>query len=143
MVTEEQYKLEKKIYKMSEDERKKQTYGFDRIWPFGPVCELISRYENQQRDSDYEFETHIIRIGDTVFATNPFELFVDYARRIKCKSRAVQTFLIQLADGKGFYLPTKRAFKGGHYSAMVKSNWVGPEGGEASRHPTKRPRISR
>ena len=67
-----------------------------------------------------------------VFATNPFELFVDYGTRIRCRSRALQTFLVQLADGSGngFYLPTQRALDGGHYSAQIKSCWVGPEGGQ-------------
>jgi hypothetical protein len=43
----------------------------------------------------------------------------------------LQTFLVQLADGSdnGSYLPTQRALEGGHYSALIKSNWVGPEGG--------------
>ena len=45
---------------------------------------------------------------------------------------ALQTFAAQLADGSGngFYLPTKWALAGGHYSALIKSNWVGPEGGQ-------------
>ena len=45
---------------------------------------------------------------------------------------ALQTFLVQLGDGSGngFYLPTRRALAGGHYSALIKSNWVGPEGGQ-------------
>ena len=132
MVTEEQYELEKRIHHLDAAELAQQPFGFKRVWPFGPVCELISRYEQQQDEPLYEMETHVIRLGDVVFASNPFELFVDYGRRIRCRSKALQTFLIQLADGSGngFYLPTKRAFDGGHYSALIKSNWVGPEGGD-------------
>lgn len=80
---------------------------------------------------DEVIECHVIRLGDVVFATNPFELFVEYGIRIRCRSRALQTFLVQLADayGGGGYLPTQRGLDGGHYSALVKSNWVGPEGG--------------
>ena len=37
-------------------------------------------------------EVHIIRIGDVVIATNPFELYLDYGMRIKGRSPAVQTF---------------------------------------------------
>jgi hypothetical protein len=33
-------------------------------------------------------------------------------------------------EGTGGYLPTQRALDGGHYSALIKSNWVGPEGGQ-------------
>jgi hypothetical protein len=131
MVTEEQVELEKRIPDMSEDERAGQPYGFRRIWPFGLVCDLIARYEQQEAHPEHDVECHIIRLGDVVFATNPFELFVDYGMRIRCQSRALQTFLVQLADGSGdgFYLPTQRALDGGHYSALIKSNWVGPEGG--------------
>ena len=105
---------------------------FQRVWPFGPICELVSRYEQQEENPDHLVESHIIRLGDVVIATNSFELFVDYGMRIRCRSKALQTFLVQLADGSGLgsYLPTQRALEGGHYSAVVKSVWVGPEGGQ-------------
>lgn len=131
MVTDEQYELEKRIHSMSKEELAQQAYGFDRVWPFGLVCDLIARYEQQEANPQHEVESHIIRLGDVVFATSPFELFVDYGMHIRCRSRALQTFLVQLADGSnnGFYLPTQRALDAGHYSALIKSNWVGPEGG--------------
>jgi transposase-like protein len=86
----------------------------------------------QKNEPIFEMDTHVIRIGDMVFATNPFELFVDYGRRIRNRSKALQTCLVQLSSSSenGFYLPTKRAFDGGHYSGLVKSNWVGPDGGD-------------
>jgi hypothetical protein len=132
MVTKEEYELEKRIPEMSDEERAQQPFAFQRLWPFGPICDLIGRYENQDANPDHIVHSHVIRIGDVVMATNPFELFVDYSHRIKCRSRALQTFLVQLADesGNGFYLPTRRAQAGGHYSAVIKSNWVGPEGGD-------------
>jgi hypothetical protein len=131
MVTREQYDLEKRIPAMSAEERSQQAYAFQRIWPFGPVCDLITRYERQEDNPTHEVEAHIIRIGEVVFATSPFELFVDYGMAIRSRSGALQTFLVQLADGSGngFYLPTQRALDHGHYSALIKSNWVGPEGG--------------
>jgi hypothetical protein len=48
--------------------------------------------------------------------------------RIKARSKAVQTFVVQLV-GPGTYLPTEKAIRGGHYSAIVHSSLVGPEGG--------------
>jgi hypothetical protein len=130
-VTREEYELEVRIPTMTDEERSRQHYAFQRLWPFGPVCHLVSRYEQQGENPMHEVESHIIRLGDVVFATNPFELFVDYGMQIRSRSRALQTFLVQLADGSdnGFYLPTQRALDGGHYSAQVKSCWVGPEGG--------------
>ncbi|MDE0505649.1 MAG: hypothetical protein OXI86_16345, partial [Candidatus Poribacteria bacterium] len=131
-VTPEEYELEKKIPTMSEEELKRQPWGFNRIWPFGSVSDLVSRFENQDENPTHHVECHAIRLGDAVFATNPFELFMDYGTRIRARSKALQTFLVQLADGSGNgggYLPTQRAREGGHYSAMIKSTWVGPEGG--------------
>ena len=75
-------------------------------------------------------ELHVVRIGDVVFATNSFELFLDYGIRIKARSPAVQTFLVQLAGG-GTYLPTARAVAGKGYGGGVYDNLVGPEGGQS------------
>ena len=47
------------------------------------------------------------------------KVFLDYGNQIKERSRAVQTFLVQLACGAEGYLPTEKAEKGGHYSAFV------------------------
>lgn len=91
----------------------------------------IERYENQQcvEHPLYNAEIHVLRIGDIVICTNPFELFTDYGVQMKARSKALQTFVIQLA-GPGSYLPTAIAVKGGHYSAIPQSNLVGPEGGQ-------------
>ena len=70
-----------------------------------------------------EYETCWIAI-----ATNPFELFLDYGNKIKARSFAEQTFLVQLANGTEGYLPTEKAEKGGHYSAFISSGQVGHEG---------------
>jgi hypothetical protein len=131
-VTREQYEMEKRIPQLSEEERKRQPWGFERLWPFGLVCDLVKRYEQQDAHPLHPTEVHVIRLGDVAFATNPFELFMDYGARMRARSRALQTFLVQLADGSGdgFYLPTARALAHGHYSALIKSNWVGPEGGQ-------------
>ena len=74
-------------------------------------------------------ETHYIKVGDIAIATNPFELFLDYGNQIRARSKAKQTFLVQLAGGSAAYLPTEKAEKGGHYSAYVSSGYVGHEGG--------------
>lgn len=55
--------------------------------------------------------------------------FVDFGMRIKARSKAVQTFIIQLA-GNGSYLPTERAMRGGGYGAYVASTPIGPDGGQ-------------
>jgi len=91
----------------------------------------VQRFERQKAEPKpmYEAEVHVLRIGEAVVCTNPFELFTEFGLRIKARSRAEQTFVVQLT-GPGSYLPTARAVRGGHYSAVVHSNLVGPEGGQ-------------
>lgn len=93
---------------------------------------VVTRYEHQQAGTVTPFlmDLHVIRLGDIAIATNQFELYTDYGLMMKSRSPALQTFVIQLA-GPGTYLPTARAAAGGGYSAIVESNEVGPEGGQA------------
>ena len=58
-----------------------------------------------------------------------FELFLDFGNRIKARSKAAQTFIVQLCGHSG-YLPTQKAEKAGHYSAYISSGHVGHEGGD-------------
>lgn len=91
----------------------------------------VDRFERQKSEPNptTETELHVLRIGDAVVCTNQFELFTDFGIRIKGRSKAEQTFVVQLT-GPGTYLPTERAVRGGHYSAVVHSSHVGPKGGQ-------------
>lgn len=91
----------------------------------------VRRFQRQKAEPRPTFQTelHVLRIADVAVCTNPFELFTDYGIRIKARSKAVQTFVVQLV-GQGGYLPTEKAVAGGHYSAVVHSSLVGPEGGQ-------------
>lgn len=91
---------------------------------------VIMRYREQQFKEIFPIESHVIRFGDMAFATNPFELFLDFGNRIKARSYAEQTFIVQLCCGRGGYLPTAKAEKAGHYSAYITSGNVGHEGGD-------------
>ena len=82
-----------------------------------------------QTDSVKPAEFHLIRLGDIAIATNPFELYLDYGIRMKARSKAVLTFVVQLSCQHSGYLPTEKAVKGGSYSA--DKYIVGPEGGQA------------
>ena len=73
-------------------------------------------------------EVHILRLEEIAMATNPFELFLDYGIRIKARSKATLTLVVQLSSQKNGYLPTARAVKGGGYSA--ERYLVDPEGGD-------------
>lgn len=126
MVTEEELAEAKKqaAALLEQEKRGANIHGW-RMWHE----RLIDRYEWQKSNPTYPMEAHVIRLGDVAICTNPFELFTDYGVRIKARSQALQTFVIQLA-GPGTYLPTERAVRGGHYSAIVQSNFVGPEAGQ-------------
>jgi hypothetical protein len=88
------------------------------------------RYEIEKRQSKMPIEIHVLKIGDIVMVTNPFELYLDYGMRIKARSPAVQTFLIQLSNGSYGYLPPSRSTAGGSYGAEPASTLIGPEGGQ-------------
>jgi hypothetical protein len=73
-------------------------------------------------------EFHVLRLGDIAMATNPFELYLDYGVRIKARSPAVLTLLVQLSCQHCGYLPTDKGVQGGGYSA--DKFVVGPKGGQ-------------
>lgn len=92
--------------------------------------EIIDRYNKQDENPYYPVKINVMRLGDVALATNPFELFLDFGLRIETRSNTVLTFIVQLANGGGTYLPTAKAEAGGGYSAIVQSNLVGSEGGQ-------------
>lgn len=94
----------------------------------GRCNDALARYELQKKNPNDTMELHVLRLGDAAFATNRFELFIDYGVRIKARSPATQTFLIQLV-GEGGYLPTEKAVAGKGYGGGVYDNLVGPQGG--------------
>lgn len=91
---------------------------------------ILHRCQAQKKNPNpqHKTEIHVIRLGDIAICTNQFELFTDYGIQMKSRSKALQTFIIQLA-GPGSYLPTDKAVYGGSYSAVCQSNLIGPEGG--------------
>jgi len=91
---------------------------------------VVERYEALQAGRRTQtVEVHVVRLGEIVFASNPFEYYLDYGVQIKVRSPAIQTFLIQLAGG-GSYVPSPRSVSGGGYGSVPASNPVGPEGGQ-------------
>jgi len=92
--------------------------------------DVVDRYASREKDPEFAVELHVLRVGDIAIATDPFELFLDYGLRIQARSKAVQTFVLQLSCGWGGYLPTREAVEGGGYSAVIESGIVGPEGGQ-------------
>lgn len=88
------------------------------------------RLETQKKNPAMPIELHVMKIGETVFATNPFELYIDYAVKIRELSKATQTFLVQKAGCSGTYLPSRRSIACGGYGSVPASTDIGPEGGD-------------
>ena len=79
-------------------------------------------------DSVKPAEIHVLRLGDVALATNPFELYLDYGIRMKARSKAILSFIVQLSCQHSGYLPTERATRSAGYSA--DKYIVGPDGGQ-------------
>ena len=95
--------------------------------------DVINRYKEQDNHPFQPTKVNVIRLGDVVIATNPYELYLDYGLRIKGRSNAILTFIVQLAGGNvtgGGYLTTAKAEAGGGYGAAVQVCKVGSEGGQ-------------
>ena len=95
-----------------------------------PYAGDLMRFLDQRKRKTVDDVYHVVRLGDIAFATNPYELFHDFGARIKARSRAPQTILIQLSCGWRGYLPTERTVKSGHYSAYIACGHAGPKGGD-------------
>jgi len=93
-------------------------------------CEaVIQRYKEQDVAPDLTIDLHVLRLGNAVFATNPFELFLEFGQRMKARSRAAQTFVVQIANGYDGYLPCARAEQFGGYGGLIINGQVGADGG--------------
>lgn len=110
--------------------RDKEVFNYEDNAAMYIYAGTIDRFRKQQYGELVPTEVHVLRFGDIAIATNPFELFLDYGNRIKARSLAKQTFIMQLTCDSLGYLPTEKAEKAGHYSAYISSGTVGHEGGD-------------
>ena len=93
---------------------------------------VIRRYEDQDANPNYIFPMNVIRLGDIAIANNPFELYLYYGQNIKARSKAFQTFLVQLSGNGNYhagYLPSPDAEKFGGYGGLIINGQVGSDGG--------------
>ncbi len=95
---------------------------------------VIDRWELQKKEKTLPMELHVLRVGDIAFASNRFELYMDYQHRIQARSPFEQTFIIQLAgqpgEEGGTYLCTERGEANRSYSASVFCNQASPAAGQ-------------
>lgn len=98
----------------------------------GKYMKVVKMAESVKKIPELESELHIVRLGDIAFASNPFELFIDYMHQIQRQSPYELTFIVQLAQMSGTpggYLPTERAVANRGYSAEPYSYSFSPEAG--------------
>ena len=94
---------------------------------------VISRYDIQNKEPYITTDIHVVRVGNLAFATNRFELFMDYMHRIQARSPFEQTVIVQLVtdlNGVGSYLATEKGIANKGYSATPYCNQVSPKGGQ-------------
>jgi hypothetical protein len=100
----------------------------------GRYKRVLDRWEKQKTERTIPMEMHAIRLGEIAFASNRFEIFVDYEHRIQARSPFLQTFIVQLAAqpelDNGTYLPTERGRANRGFGASVYDNVVTPEAGQ-------------
>lgn len=128
-VTEEEYLNAKAELEKFSAANKGKSVSFSENARMHVFAGIVARYELLKTESVVPSEVHVVRFDDVAIASNPFELFLDFANIIRARSVAKQTFLIQLSCDALGYLPTEKAEKGGHYSGYVSSGYVGHEGG--------------
>jgi hypothetical protein len=139
MVTDEEFLEDKRIYdelgaEKTESERAGRPIPRTLVARMDRCKRTLDRYEAQKKDPFVTTDIHAVRIGDFAFASNRFELFLDFMHRIQGRSPFVQTIIVQLVadpglDG-GSYLATERAVVNKGYSAILQSNQVSPAGGQ-------------
>lgn len=97
--------------------------------------DIVKKYEDQQKDAKVNMELHVVKLGNIAFASNQFELYMDYQHRIQARSPFEQTFIVQLCAQPqgvrpGGYLATERGVWGNGYSASMFCGTVSPSGGQ-------------
>ena len=94
---------------------------------------VAKRAEIQDKEPGITTDIHVVKIGNVAFASNRFELYMDYMHRIQARSPFEQTVIVQLVtdlNGQGKYLATKEGIANKGYSATPYCNVVSAEGGQ-------------
>lgn len=98
-------------------------------WKMARAYRVARMYQLQQHEPRQPVRIHAVRIGDMAIVTHPLALYLDFGIQIRARSKAVQTFTVQTADGHYRYLPTQRSMAGNTYGAVPESVVFGPQGG--------------
>ena len=122
-------------YKTDGTLQERAEFNFNRSKSIDKSNEVIERAAHYSKGGKYATEARLVRVGDIAFASNAFELFMDYMHRIQGRSPFVQTFVVELSgvvkgNQPGGYLATERAEKNRGYSATLNQSPVSSKGGQ-------------
>lgn len=101
--------------------------------------QLLASYENGYEEQDFlEIPQTLIRIGDIVFASFPYELFCEIGLRIDQASPFPHVLSLSNANGSEGYFPTAdQLFRGGYEMEMYQWANIQPYGPDADWHLVK------
>lgn len=126
--------LKQKTFKADGTPEERLTHNSILVASRNRFIRVLDRYELQKKQPKLPMELHALRLGDIAFASNRFELYMDFQHRMQARSPFIQTFVVQLAgqpgDDGGTYLCTERGAQGRGYSASMFCNLVSPQGGQ-------------
>ena len=92
---------------------------------------IPEKFRAQHEDDKEPSKVYTVALGEIAFATNRYELYMDYMHRIQARSPFLQTFVVQLSgDAYGGYLATERGVANRGYSASLFDNRVSAAGGQ-------------
>lgn len=127
-------KLEATPFKTDGTPRENLVFNSQLISGRNRCRSILNRFETQDAEPKMPMELHAVSFGEFAFATNRFEMYMDYMHRIQARSPFAQTFVIQLVgqpgDTGGSYLATERGEWGRGYSASKYCNQVSSKGGQ-------------
>ena len=128
-------KWENTPYKTDGTLEERGDFNFRRTKAIEAALSLLDRAGEQKKGIKHHTQARLVRIGDVAFASNNFELFMDYMHRIQGRSPFIQTFVVELSghngkDQQGGYLATERAVQNRGYSATLNQCRVSPQGGQ-------------
>ncbi|NLE68188.1 MAG: hypothetical protein GX608_12280 [Lentisphaerae bacterium] len=91
-------------------------------WDWVYAHATLDLARQQQKQSWYDYEVQVLRIGGLAIVGCPGEPFVEGQLDIKLQSPAAHTFVAHMCNDADGYQPTRLAFRYGGYETRV-SNW--------------------
>ena len=99
--------------------------GREQVAPDQPPRRVALRPEVAKYPSTLPIKLQAIRIGTLGIVTAPCEVFARTGLQIKERSPLRETFIIELANGHGGYLPTPRDHEmGGYETWLARSSYL-------------------